>query len=1000
MSLTGRQYKQLQAALLAAFDEAGLRELARFRLEQDLDRIAGGNNLQELTYAFIQWADRQGRTADLITGALNEVPSNPELIALANAAETWHVTPPAPAEHPPYKGLQAYDVTDASIFYGRAALTAQLLTYIEKHHFLAIVGASGSGKSSVLRAGIVAQLRQGKAIEGSEHWKIHVIKPGAHPLRTLAAELIQIGASPSAQNELIEAMQRNSQILDQHVARKLAHDGAPRMVLAVDQFEELFTLCQDGSERKAFVDNLLTAAAEGGTLILVIALRADFYAQCAEFENLRLALQAGQRYIGRMSAIELRTVIEEPTLAEGWDLEPGLTARLLKDVVDQPGSLPLLSHALLETWLRRSGRLLTLAGYEEAGGVQGAIANTADTVFNALSPEEQVIARNIFLRLTAMEAGAEDTRRRVALSELTDGPQPLAVQALLTHLQNARLVTTEADGEGGISVEVAHEALIRAWPRLRGWLDEDRAALQTLRRLTKAEQEWTELQHDPAMLMRGALLVQVTEWAATHPDDLNAREIVFLTLSQEQESAALAAKERLQREREEALQGAVTAAEALAEEERDRAAEQQHHNEQQASAARQLRRLNWGLTALTICAVIAAILAGKFFLQAQERAALADAKLKDLEGERLLQEGRRLRSILDAPGAIDAFTRAGRHDPRLLEVSNEISDTLRFVATQYVREAERILCQAKAAARACASLEEPGASLSPVVQIGTDYLTWANETVQQLTGWSPDLPTMQLQATISATALFSQALALQPPADTPIYIWIAPGEFEMGSTDTQCQLAGIDKCYPEEQPSHRVKLDGYWLQRTEVTNDQYKRCFVSGGCPSQPQENSYWDLPRWSEHPVTHVDWNQARAYAAWAGGRLPTEAEWEYACRGGDGRIYPWGNSAPDAKLTNYQLEVNGTTEVGTFPPGANGLYDMAGNLWEWTQDLYTISYAASSAGGSDIATDNSVLRVLRGGGWNDKTGDVRCAQRFNNVAGSWGIGIGFRVLMPDFSQ
>ncbi len=184
-------------------------------------------------------------------------------------------------------------------------------------------------------------------------------------------------------------MSKDEHILDQYAARLISQSDTAHLLLIVDQFEELFTLCKDADERSAFVNNLLRACATDGALTLVITLRADFYGACAEFENLRLALQTGQRFIGRMTASELREVVERPAMAEGWDLEPGLTERLLKDVTDQPGSLPLLSHALLETWVRRSDRLLTLAGYEAAGSVQGAIARTAEAVYESLMPAEQ-----------------------------------------------------------------------------------------------------------------------------------------------------------------------------------------------------------------------------------------------------------------------------------------------------------------------------------------------------------------------------------------------------------------------------------------------------------------------------------------------------------------------------------------------------------------------------------------------------------------------------------
>ena len=257
-----------------------------------------------------------------------------------------------------------------------------------------------------------------------------------------------------------------------------------------------------------------------------------------------------------MTPDELRAAIEKPAAQGGWDLEPGLVNRFLRDVADQPGALPLLSHALLETWKRRSGRLLTLAGYEEAGGVQGAIAHTADATFAALTPDQQAIARNIFLRLTELGEGVQDTRRRVPLAELASLAD---VEAVLQKLEDARLVTAVREGEPDAAqpvtfVDVTHEALIREWPRLREWLSEDREGLRLQRKLTEAAQEWAGLGRDPGALYRGVLLQQAQDWAAGHDGELNELERAFLAASVEQVAAERRERERIAEEREAARQ--------------------------------------------------------------------------------------------------------------------------------------------------------------------------------------------------------------------------------------------------------------------------------------------------------------------------------------------------------------------------------------------------------------------------------------------------------------
>jgi WD40 repeat protein len=389
----------------------------------------------------------------------------------------------------------------------------------------------------------------------------------------------------------------------------LGTNNGSHLLLVIDQFEELFALCRSEEERALFIDNLLTAASEAdGPVIVLIALRADFYAHCANYIQLREALARNQEYIGAMSDEELRRAIEEPARRGRWELEPGLVDLLLHDVGHEPGALPLLSHALLETWQRRRGRTMTLSGYAASGGVRGAIAETAETVFvDQFTPEQQTIARRIFLRLTELndETSTADTRRRATFSELILKPEEASTtRTVLNALANARLITTSED-----SAEVAHEALIREWPTLRAWLEENREGLRLHRQLTEAAQEWLRGERSPDMLYRGARLAQAREWATTHKDEMNALEREFLDASiswAEQE----AAEREAQRQRE------LEAAQKLAETERQRA-------EEHARAATQLRKRAYYLTGAFALALIMAGFALFFGNQVRQAAITA-----------------------------------------------------------------------------------------------------------------------------------------------------------------------------------------------------------------------------------------------------------------------------------------------------------------------------------------------------------------------------------------
>jgi len=460
---------------------------------------------------------------------------------------------PTPGEAP-FKGLQFFDVDDSDLFFGRETLTAKLVHRLHDANFLSvIIGASGSGKSSLVRAGLVPALNKEKA-----DWQVHILTPTAHPLEALAIELTRESESVTAAATLVDDLSKDPRSLHFFLSRQTQ---SQHTLLVIDQFEELFTLCRDEFECEAFIDNLLTAISPSpltplpkgeGNFTLIITLRADFYAHLAQYPDLRDAVAQQQEYIGPMTSEELRRAIEEPAKRGHWEFEPGLVDLILRDVGDEPGALPLLSHALLETWKRRAGHMLTLKGYADAGGVHGAIAHTAESVFQSLSLNEQTITRNILLRLTEFGEGTEDTRRRASFDELmSHAENPNEVRVVLNTLADARLVTLSED-----TAEVAHEALIREWPQLREWLSQDREGIILHRHLTEAAHEWELLERDAGSVYHGARLAQANEWSALNPNTLNAQEKVFLDASNVQARQEEATREE-QRAREATLKQRV-----------------------------------------------------------------------------------------------------------------------------------------------------------------------------------------------------------------------------------------------------------------------------------------------------------------------------------------------------------------------------------------------------------------------------------------------------------
>ncbi|MBN1810433.1 MAG: hypothetical protein JXA14_01200, partial [Anaerolineae bacterium] len=393
------------------------------------------------------------------------------------------------------------------------------------------------------------------ALSASDRWPVVVFKPGPHPVETLAARLLpHLGESTdplTARQSLLEALGKDERGLHTTVQVALASDpDSLRLLLVVDQFEELFTLCRDEQVRADFIANLLYASGiAGGQTVAVVMMRADFFGKCAAYPDLAARLAERDVLVGPMSEEELRRAMEGPAEAVNLHYEKGLVETILDDLGDEPGTLPLLQHTLLELWERRRGGWLTADAYHEIGGVRGALAQRADEVYDGLSEGQQAAARRVLLRLTQPGEGTEDTRRRASLAELLPAEGGgTDVETAVRELADARLLTTGEDEQGAEIVDVAHEALIRGWPRLQGWIDEDRAALRTHRQLTEAALEWEQNGRDASYLYRGARLAEGEEWAESHAGDLNPLEREFLRSSVDaREAESRAARRRIQR---------------------------------------------------------------------------------------------------------------------------------------------------------------------------------------------------------------------------------------------------------------------------------------------------------------------------------------------------------------------------------------------------------------------------------------------------------------------
>ncbi len=404
---------------------------------------------------------------------------------------------------PPYRGLTRFEPGDAELFFGRDQLLERLTELNRKHRFTAVFGPSGSGKSSLLRAGLIPRLRTPGDGDGeAPPAAVRILTPGADPLRTHADRLLPVPGT-DADTWLI-----------------------------VDQFEELYTLGAEPADRDTFIDRLVAAIDADSRLRVVIAVRADFLGRCAEHPGLTAALQDATLLAGPMSRAELREAIVRPAAADGLIVERSLTDRLLDEVEGAPGGLPMMSHALLETWRHRSGRVLTEKAYEAAGELRGAVVRTAEQVYGELTAPQAELARRILLRLVAPGDGTPDTRRPTDHAELDFGG-PADTRVVLERLVRARLITFD-DG----TVDLAHEALITAWPRLRAWIDAERDRLRVHRSLSEAARTWQALGRENAALFAGSRLSAARDAFSRdiapegrRSDELTPLERQFLTAS-------------------------------------------------------------------------------------------------------------------------------------------------------------------------------------------------------------------------------------------------------------------------------------------------------------------------------------------------------------------------------------------------------------------------------------------------------------------------------------
>ena len=514
----------------------------------------------------------------------------------------------------PFKGLAAFSEADTDVFFGRLAIIDELADVLRRRGVAALVGPSGSGKSSVMRAGLLPRARAAGSY-------VTTMVPGTRPLDELEIALTRIAATPLAglADELATESGRLATVL-----RSIAGDSGREIVLAIDQFEELFTI-SGADERDRFLDLLIDALDDSTAPISVVTTcRADFLGRVLDHPVAGRLLRDRTVLITPLTTDELYEAVVGPAEHAGIAVEPALVAQIVGDAAGAAGSLPMVQYVLTEVFEAASDDgSMTLEDYQRLGGVNGALAQRAEEVFGGLSTDDQAAARRLFTRLVAPGDASEPTRRRARRSELTTVPEHV-----VTEFGRARLLSFDRDSATREpTVEVSHEALVRHWPRLVNWIEDESEGLRLLGHLTTASQEWAEADRDPSGLYRGARLIAAEQWTATRPGELSELEAEFI-------AAGIAARD--------------------AEERRDR------------RSLTRLRGLAAGLAVFLVLAVVAAGVAVTARQRADDRADEAaetrrTAEVAALAGNaRVLAEGDPITAMLLA---VEASARSSADEP-------------------------------------------------------------------------------------------------------------------------------------------------------------------------------------------------------------------------------------------------------------------------------------------------------------------------------------------------
>ncbi|HEX2620401.1 MAG TPA: SUMF1/EgtB/PvdO family nonheme iron enzyme [Phototrophicaceae bacterium] len=847
----------------------------------------------------------------------------------------------------PYKGLNPFREQDRSDFFGREKFVDTLLRALDTattgDHLLAIVGPSGSGKSSVVMAGILPKLRSG-SLSGSQNWiYLDSIVPGKDPLEAL--QMTFASAMPKRSHrtildDLTDADGRGLHLM----AGQIAPQANQYVVLFIDQFEELFIQTTDEEKRKQFVSLLVNAITEPvGKLLVILTLRADFYDRpMKSYPELATLIQNHQPVLP-MTLDDLRAVLERPAALPDTQLvfEDGLIGDILFELRNQAAGLPLLQFTLDKLFDRRNGQTLTLAAYNAIGGVRGALAKHAGETYKKLPSEaHQRLARVLFLRLIEPGSIEQDTtRRRATLNQLTlpDPMQTAIMQAVINTFADARLLIIDQN-----TIEVSHETLIREWELLGEWLKTARDDIIVQKNVIEDTAEWIKQGRDPDsdILYRGTVLDGKIAWVQRNSPSIEETEFI---------NACIAAWERQQQQEQDQKQRELELAQQNAENaRRAELAEKRLREvaETQASEAKQEAE----------DAKAQAIMSGKRTRQFQVASAfLAIGVVLGLVAT-LMVASTAIRAISEQQtavfGANTARTQVADANSTLTSVNiTYMAGNTKVAIAEYDRATADAQTTYSSVELARISTLAPGiGGLPPTPVIPLSRLDFYGTVTQ-------------------ATVLAEWEPVTQEFEDEVSMVEVPAGCFYLGSF-----------AYTSANPVNEVCFHHpFWIDKFEVTNGQFNR--LNGEAASGAFTGA--------QQPRDSITWVEARKFCKnQRHARLPTEAEWEYAAGGPNSPAYPFGNTFDSDKVV-YSENSNGhSADVGSRPGGASwvGALDMSGNLWEWTNSIYNqenFPYPYQTDDGRENSDSLDFARVLRGGSWvNANSGNLRIANRLADLS------------------